>query len=59
MNPLIREAAAAVHMGWLLGAMTVVFFVFFLGLIWWVWSPSSRQLMEEAAQMPFTEGGDA
>ena len=59
MNPLLREAAGAVQLGWLLGAMTVVFFAIFLGWIWYAWSPGNRQLMEEARQMPFAEGGEA
>lgn len=59
MNPLLREAAGAVHLGWLLGVMTVVFFALFLAWIWYAWSPANRQAMEEARQMPFTEGNDA
>ncbi|NJD18133.1 MAG: cbb3-type cytochrome c oxidase subunit 3 [Gemmatimonadetes bacterium] len=39
--------------------MTVVFFAVFLGWIWWAWSPSNRQAMEEARQMPFTDGGES
>lgn len=59
MNPLLSDAAASVQMGWLLGAMTVVFFAIFLGWIWYAWSPANKALMEEAAQMPFADGGDA
>lgn len=59
MNPLLREAAASVQMGWLLGAMTVVFFACFLGWVWYAYAPKHKKLMEEAAQMPFMDGGDA
>lgn len=59
MNPLLRDAAGSVSMGWLLAGMTVVFFAVFLGWIWYAWSPGNRKLMEEAAQMPFADGGDA
>lgn len=59
MNPLVRDAAGAVQLGWLLGIMTVVFFAIFLAWIWYAWSPANRRAMEEARQMPFTEGGDA
>lgn len=59
MNPLLSDAANSVQLGWLLGVMTVVFFAVFLGWIWYAWSPRHRQLMEEAAQMPFSEGGEA
>lgn len=59
MNPLIREAVGAVQLEWVAAAMTVVFFAVFLGWIWWAWSPSNRQAMEEARQMPFTDGGES
>ena len=38
MNPLIREAVASVQGGWLLGVMTLVFFVCFAGWIVWAWA---------------------
>lgn len=59
MNALVREAVGAVQLGWVAAAMTVIFFAAFLGWIWWAWSPANRQALEEARQMPFTEGGDA
>lgn len=58
MNPLLNEAAGSVQLGWLLGVMTVVFFAIFLGWVWYAWSPRNRHIMEEAAQMPLTDGGD-
>jgi cbb3-type cytochrome oxidase subunit 3 len=59
VNPLLREAAGSVQLGWLLGVMTVVFFAVFLAWIRWAWSPRNRRLMEDARHMPFNEGGDA
>ena len=58
MNPLLREAAASVQMGWLLGAMTVLFFLAFLGWVWYAYKPGHKELMEELAQMPFMDGGE-
>jgi cbb3-type cytochrome oxidase subunit 3 len=58
VNPLVREAASAVQLGWVAAVMTVVFFAVFLGWIWYAWSPANRQAIEEARQLPFTEGGD-
>jgi cbb3-type cytochrome oxidase subunit 3 len=58
VNPLVREAAGAVQLGWVAAVMTVVFFAVFLGWIWYAWSPANRHAIEEARQMPFTEGGD-
>ncbi len=57
MNPLLREAAGSVEMGWLLGLMTLVFLAFFIGWAWWAYSPKHREIMEEASRMPFTDGG--
>lgn len=58
MNPLLREAVDAVQSGWLGGVMTVVFFVFFLAWIWWTYSPRNKEKMDEAAQLPFMDGGE-
>ena len=59
MNPLIREVAGAVELTWISAVTTVVFFAVFLGWVWYAWSPANRKAIEEARQMPFTEGGDA
>jgi len=59
VNPLLREAAGSVQMGWLLGATTVVFFACFLAWVWYAYAPKRKELMEEAARMPFMDGGDA
>jgi len=59
VNPLLREAAASVQMGWLLGATTVVFLGCFLAWVWYAYTPRHKELMEEAAKLPFMDGGDA
>lgn len=59
MNPLISEAAASVDLGWLLGAMTVVFFVIFLAWFWVAYSPKNKARWEEAGRMPFMDGGES
>jgi cbb3-type cytochrome oxidase subunit 3 len=56
MNPLIREAANSVQMGWLLALLTVLFFLSFVYWIWWAYTPSNRQAHEEAAELPFMDG---
>ena len=58
MNPLLREAAESVQMGWLLGLMTVVFFLIFLAWVWYAYNPANRELMEEVARMPLSDGGE-
>ena len=56
MNPVLREAAGSVQLGWLLGLMTIVFFIAFLGWTWWAFAPSRRTRMEEYARMPLDDG---
>ena len=57
MNPLIREAAESVQMGWLLGLMTIVFFAAFVFWTWWAYAPSRRELMEDYGRIPFDDEG--
>ena len=59
MNPLIQEAAASVRLGWLLGLMTVVFMICFAAWVWWTYRPSNRQRMDDAARLPFKDGGES
>lgn len=59
MNPLLTDAAGSVSLVWIMAVMTVVFFAIFLGWIWYAWAPANRKLMDEAARMPLTDGGDA
>lgn len=56
MNPVLAEAAGSVQLGWLLGLMTIVFLIAFLGWTWWAFAPSRRARMEEYARMPLDEG---
>jgi len=57
MNPLMREAALGVEMGWLLGLLTVVFFLSFMWWVWYAYSPRHKELMRDASLMPF-DGGE-
>lgn len=57
MNPLMQEAGQSVELGWLLGVVTVVFFLSFLFWTWYAYAPSRKQIMEQASRIPF-EGGD-
>jgi cbb3-type cytochrome oxidase subunit 3 len=53
----MREAAASIEMGWLLGVMTAVFFAAFLYWVWYAYAPSHKRRLEEAALLPF-DGGE-
>lgn len=57
MNTLTREAAASIHMGWMLGVMTAVFFAAFLYWVWYAYAPSHKSRLDEAALLPF-DGGE-
>jgi len=32
---------------------TVIGLVFFVGIVWWAWSPGRREANEESAELPF------
>jgi cytochrome c oxidase cbb3-type subunit 4 len=34
---------------------TVLFFILFIGIIWWAFHRDNRQQFEDAAQLPFQE----
>jgi cbb3-type cytochrome oxidase subunit 3 len=59
MNPVFREAAGFVDHGWIMGAMTVLFFACFIGWSWWAYAKHNRQKFEDAALLPLTTGDDA
>jgi cbb3-type cytochrome oxidase subunit 3 len=59
MNPVFREAAEQLRLGWLMGVMTAVFLVTFLGWTWWAWSKRNQAALEEASRLPFQDGGDS
>lgn len=56
MNPLFNQAEATVQGGLLLGVMTAVFLLFFIGWALWAYDPNRRDEMNEAAKMPFDDG---
>jgi len=58
MNPLLRDAAAAVTTGWITGIATATFILFFAGWIWWAWNPKHKAELDEAARLPLDTGGD-
>ena len=58
MNTLLREAASTVDFGWVLGGMTLIFMAIFLAWAYAAYAPKNKRRWEEAAQMPFMDGGD-
>jgi len=59
MNPLFNQAEATIRGGVFLGVMTAIFLIFFVGWALWAYAPHRKDEMDEAARMPFDEGGQA
>jgi cbb3-type cytochrome oxidase subunit 3 len=58
MNPLLKQAADSVQLGWVLGIMTVLFLAGFLFWIWWAWSARNKARWEADSSLPFNDGGE-
>ncbi|MDT8369757.1 MAG: cbb3-type cytochrome c oxidase subunit 3 [Longimicrobiales bacterium] len=56
MNPLFNQAEATVEGGVLLGIMTALFLLFFIGWALWAYDPRRKDAMDAAARMPLDEG---
>ena len=59
MNPLLKEAAENVRLGWVLGGMTVLFLASFVFWIWWAWSDRNKARMEADSRLPLNDGGES
>jgi len=58
MNAVLHAAAQSAQFGWIMGVMTAVFIGVFLAWTWYAWNPRNRQLMQDMAAMPLSDGGD-
>jgi len=58
MNQILQAAAESVNLGWLMGLMTVLFIAWFIAWTVWAFHPRNKKKMEEAAHLPFSDGGD-
>ncbi len=38
--------------------VTVLFFLLFIGIVWWIYHKENKHKHEEAANLPFEEDGD-
>ena len=56
MNTVLKEGATWVEHGWVMGVMTALFLVFFIGWTWWAYSKDNREKFEEAGRLPLTTG---
>jgi cytochrome c oxidase cbb3-type subunit 4 len=44
--------------GFLGSIVTVLFFLIFIGIVWWVYHKENKHKHEEAANLPFEEGDE-
>jgi len=58
MNPLIEQAREAIGLGGMAVVMTFLFMIAYFGWIWYAYNPANKQKWEEAAMLPFEDGGD-
>ena len=58
MNPLIQQASESIGMGGLATVLTLLFMVAFFAWVWYAYTPRHKAMMEEAAQMPFSDGDE-
>jgi cbb3-type cytochrome oxidase subunit 3 len=58
MNTAFKAAAETARLGWVMGVMTAVFLLCFMGWSWWAFSRRHRALMEEMGRMPLSNEVD-
>jgi cytochrome c oxidase cbb3-type subunit 4 len=58
MNPIFQAAAESARLGWLMGILTGLFLVCFVGWTWWAFSSRNKALMEEASRIPLNDGDE-
>jgi len=58
MNPAFKAAAETAQLGWIMGVMTALVLVGFVGWTWWAFARRNKALMDEAGRMPLSDGGD-
>ncbi len=56
MNPVFRDGAQYVQHAWIMGMMTALFIVCFIGWTRWAYSKHNRKRFEDAALLPLTTG---
>jgi cbb3-type cytochrome oxidase subunit 3 len=58
MNPLRQAAAEVVSGTWIMGLLTILFLVFFVGWVIWAFAKRNRAAFEEASRLPLTTAED-
>lgn len=53
-----HQIAEMVAGGELLGVMTCLFLLAFIGWTWWAYAPSNREAMERHGRIPLDDGDD-
>ncbi len=50
-----QGAETVAPMGWVLGLMTALFLLFFIGWAVWAWLPRNQARFEQAARLPLED----
>jgi cbb3-type cytochrome oxidase subunit 3 len=58
MNSVLQEISATASGGWLMGIMTAVFAMFFVGWAIWAWWPGNKEAMRTMARLPLDDDPD-
>ncbi|MCB9675301.1 MAG: cbb3-type cytochrome c oxidase subunit 3 [Alphaproteobacteria bacterium] len=52
---VLKEGASMAGLGWVMGAMTVIFMAVMTAWIVWTWWPSRHAQLEAASRLPLEE----
>ncbi len=55
MNHVLGQGAGTVEHAWIMGLVTILFLVVFVGLIGWTYARRNRARMEQAARLPLED----
>lgn len=58
MSHILREITRGASLGWLMGAITALFFLTFLYWGWYAYTARNRARWEAASRMPLNDGAD-
>jgi cbb3-type cytochrome oxidase subunit 3 len=59
MNPLIEQASESIGLPGMATIMTLLFMAGFLAWVWYAYRPANKKKFEDAAMLPFEEGGES
>jgi cbb3-type cytochrome oxidase subunit 3 len=55
MNTVLQQAAATANLGWVMGLNTIMFMGIFVAWSLYLWSPSRKQELDNAGNLPLED----